>query len=141
MLRYGTGTAVVAAIALALACSAWAQEPAATNRIIASDGAAPSSAAPGPRSVDFREADFAHVAKHVGQLTGRRFVFGPGVCALITVRWETVPSDEHLYQNLLSVARSLGFVVVEHGSVTAVTLQDETSAESAAACRRYPPSG
>ncbi|MGH8186959.1 MAG: hypothetical protein ACREUC_10375, partial [Steroidobacteraceae bacterium] len=88
----------------------------------------------------FVDADFAEIARTLGELTGRKFVLDSGVCALVTASWDTPLSEEEFYQAFLSIARALGFVVVEQGFSTTIKLDPTISRDPEAACPRYPPS-
>jgi hypothetical protein len=121
MFEYGTKVAT-AAVAMALACVAWGQEPSSRNRIIATDDTAPAARMPSKVTPDLRDIDFSSFARIVGQVSGRTLVVGPGVCALINVTWENELTGEQFYQEFVSIAHALGFIVVEQGSVSTVTL-------------------
>lgn len=121
MFEYGTKVAT-AAVAMALACVAWGQEPASRNRIIATDDTPPAARAPSKVAPDFRNANFSSFAQAVGQVSGRTLVLGPGVCGVVSVSWETELTGEQFYQEFVSIAHALGFIVVEQGSVTTITL-------------------
>ena len=58
----------------------------------------------------------------VGQVSGRTLVVGPGVCALVSASWQTELTGEQFYQEFVSIAHALGFIVTEQGSVTTITL-------------------
>lgn len=123
MFEYGTKVAT-AVVAMALACVAWGQEPPSRNRIVASDDTPPAARMPSKVAPDLRDIDFSSFARIVGQVSGRALVVGPGVCALINATWENGLTGEQFYQEFVSIAHALGFVVVEQGSVTTVTLGD-----------------
>jgi type II secretory pathway component GspD/PulD (secretin) len=136
MLRDRTRIATVA-IASALACVAWGQEPTSTNRLeTAAD--APITAKVPPILAYFIDADFLTVAEAVSHSSGRTLVVGPGVCALVTARWETALTGEQFYQAFVSIARTLGFMVVEQGSFTKIALDDNAREDPSPRCRRYP---
>jgi hypothetical protein len=124
MFRYGTKVAT-AAVAMALACVAWGQEPSSRNRIIATDDTPPAARVPSKVAPDFRDVDFSSFARVVGQLSGRTLVLGPGVCAVVSAAWETELTGEQFYQEFVSIAYALGFIVVEQGSVTTITLGND----------------
>jgi type II secretory pathway component GspD/PulD (secretin) len=88
----------------------------------------------------FVDADFAEIARTLGDLTGRKFVLDPGVCALVTASWNNPLTEEEFYQAFLSIARALGFVVVEEGFSTSIKLDPAAPREPDAACPRYPAS-
>lgn len=119
MFEYGTKVAT-AAVAMALACIAWGQEPSSRNRIIATDDTPPARM-PSKFAPNFKDVDFSSVARVVGQVSGRTLVVGPGVCALVSVSWETELTGEQFYQEFVAIAHALGFIVVEQGSVTTIT--------------------
>jgi hypothetical protein len=129
------------AIAAALTSVAWggeAPEPSPTNRFVApGDARAP---APQPYKIapDFRDVSFSVFAEAVGQTIGRSIVIGPGVCGSVTVAWETELTAEEFYQAFVSIARTMGFTVVEQGSATTVTLDDSARKGSPESCRNYP---
>jgi type II secretory pathway component GspD/PulD (secretin) len=139
MVPHGTRMATVA-IAVALTCVAWgeAPEPSPTNRFVAAGDAS----APAPQrskiTPDFRDVDFSVIAEAVGQSIGRSIVIGPGVCASVSAAWETELTAVEFYQAFVSIARTLGFTVVEQGSVTTVTLDESARKGSPQSCRRYP---
>jgi hypothetical protein len=124
MFRYGTKVAT-AAVAMALACVAWGQEPSSRNRIIATDDTPPAARVPSKVAPDLRDVDFSSFARVVGQLSDRTLVLGPGVCALVSAAWETELTGEQFYQEFVSIAHALGFIVVEQGSVTTITLGND----------------
>jgi type II secretory pathway component GspD/PulD (secretin) len=88
----------------------------------------------------FVQADFAEIAQSLGELTGRKFVLDPGVCALVTASWDKALTKEEFYQAFLEIARALGFVVVEEGFSTTIKLDDTAPRNPEAACPRYPAS-
>lgn len=135
MFEYGTRVAT-AAVAMALACVAWGQEPSSRNRIIAADDIPPGPRMPAKVAPDFRDVDFSSFARVVGQLSGRTLVLGPGVCALVSAAWETELTGEQLYQEFVSIAHALGFIVVEQGSVTTISLGD--ARKDSSTCGEYP---
>ena len=135
MVEYGTRVAT-AAVAMALACVAWGQEPSSRNRIIATDDIPPGARMPSKVAPDFRNVDFSAIARVVGQLSGRTFVLGPGVCAVVSAAWETELTGEQLYQEFVSIAHALGFIVVEHGSVTTISLGN--THKDSSTCGEYP---
>ena len=122
-----------AAIAMALAGVAWGQEP--TNRFNVPD-TPPSARMPSKIAPDFHDVDYAQIAKVVSQMSGRTLVLGPGVCALVSASWETALTGQQFYQAFVSISQALGFVVVEEGSVTTITLTDARKGSST--CGRYP---
>lgn len=86
----------------------------------------------------FVDADFAQVAKYVGELTSRTFELEPGVCALVTAKWDKALSSEEFYLAFLDIARALGYVVAEDGLVTKIQLTPETPRDPTPPCRHYP---
>jgi len=132
MFEYGKKVAT-ASVAMTLSCLAWGQEPSASNRIIAADHTPPAERMPSKVAPDFRDADFASVAQAVGHFSGRSLVLGPGVCAIISASWGTELTGEQFYQEFVSIAHALGFIVVEQGSVTTITKAHKDSAT----CREY----
>src|SRR5512138_2263445 len=124
MFEYGTRVAT-AAVAMTLTCIAWGQEPSSRNRIIATDETPPAARMPSTVAPDFRDADFSSFARVVGQLSGRTLVVAPGVCALINAAWVNELTGEEFYQEFVSIAHALGFIVVEQGSVTTITLGND----------------
>lgn len=86
----------------------------------------------------FVDADFAEIARTLGELTGRKFILDPGVCALVTASWDTPLTQEEFYQAFLAIARALGFVVVEQGFSTTIKLDENVTRDPQAACPRYP---
>ena len=108
-------------LAMALACVAWGKEPASSSAHL---------------RPSFRDADFSSIAQAVGDSTGRTVVVGSGVCAFVSAVWETAITEEQFYQEFVSIARTLGFTVVEQGSVTTITL--DANAPKDPSCRRYP---
>jgi type II secretory pathway component GspD/PulD (secretin) len=86
----------------------------------------------------FVDADFAEIARTLNELTGRKFILEPGVCALVTASWDTPLTQEEFYQAFLSIARAIGFVVVEEGFSTTIKLDDAVPRDPEAACPRYP---
>jgi len=139
MAPYGTRRAAVA-IALALTCVAWgeAPEPSPTNRFVAPGDVSAPAPQPSKFAPDFRDVNFSAFAEAVGQSIGRRIVIGPGVCAIVSVAWETELTAAEFYQAFVSIARTMGFTVVEQGSVTTVTLNDSARKGSSQSCGRYP---
>jgi hypothetical protein len=134
MFEHGT-KAATAAVAMALACAAWGQEPSSRNRMIVTDDIPPAARMPSKFAPDFRDVDFSSIARIVGQLSGRTLVVGPGVCALVNANWETELTGEQFYQEFVSIAHALGFVVVEQGSVTTITLGN--AHEGSSTCKKY----
>lgn len=134
MFEYGTKVAT-AAVVMALACVAWGQEPSSRNRIIATDDTPPAARMPSKVAPDFRDVDFSLIARAVGQLSGRTLVVGPGVCALVSATWETELTGEQFYQEFVSIAHALGFIVVEQGSVTTITLGN--AHKDSSTCGKY----
>src|SRR5262245_58679080 len=134
MVPYGTRIAAVA-IAVAFTCVAWgeAPEPPPTNRFVASDDASAPARQPSTFAPAFWDANFAVFAEFVGQSSGRSIVLGPGVCGVVTVAWENEVTAEELYQAFVSIVRTMGFTVVEQGSVTTLTLEGSDQS-----CRNYP---
>ncbi|WP_129642469.1 hypothetical protein [Peristeroidobacter agariperforans] len=133
MSKYGTKVAT-AAVAMTLACMAWGQEPSPTNRFIAPDGTAPPARRPSKVAPDFRDVDFSSMAQVVAQLSGRTLVVGQGVCALVTASWQTELTGEQFYQEFVSIAHALGFIVVEQGAVTTIALDARKKSSS---CEKY----
>ncbi len=86
----------------------------------------------------FVDADFGKIATYLGGLTSRTFELEPGVCALVTARWDTPQSPEELYRGVLEIARAMGYVVVEEGVVTKIQLEADTPRDPRPPCRRYP---
>lgn len=134
MFEYGKKVAT-AAVAMALACIAWGQEPSPRNRIVATDDTPPAARMPSKFAPDFRDADFSSIAQVVGQSSGRTLVVSHGVCALISASWATELTGEQFYQEFVSIAHALGFVVVEQGSVTTITLGD--AHKDSSTCGKY----
>lgn len=122
-----------AAVAMALACIAWGQEPSSTNRIIATEDTPPAAPMPSKVAPDFRDVNFSAIAQAVAQLSGRTIVVGQEVCALVSASWETELTGEQFYQ--VSIAHALGFIVVEQGTVTTITLGD--AHKDASTCGKY----
>lgn len=85
----------------------------------------------------FVDADFAEIAQKLGELTGRKFVLDPGVCALVTASWDAPLTTEELYQAFLSIARALGFVVIEEGFSTTIKLDATVPRDAERTCPRY----
>ena len=137
MLQDRTRMATVA-VAMALACVAWGQEPSSTNRFVTEGDPPITPKAPSKIAPHFMDVDFSSIAQAVGHSSGRTLVVGPGVCALVSASWETELTGEQFYQAFVSIARTLGFVVVEQGSVTTITLDDNARKDSPPRCRRYP---
>ena len=86
----------------------------------------------------FVEADFAHVAKYVGELNSRTIELEPGVCALVTANWDKPLSAQEFYRAFVAIAQQLGYVVLEDGLVTKIQLAPETPKDPTPPCRRYP---
>jgi hypothetical protein len=86
----------------------------------------------------FVDADFAKVATYVGTLASRNFELEPGVCALITARWDKPQTPQELYGSFVEIARTLGYVVIEEGVVTKIQLEPDTPRDPTPPCRRYP---
>ena len=86
----------------------------------------------------FVDADFGQIAKYVGELTSRTFELEPGVCALVTAKWDKPISSEEFYRAFLEIAQALGYVVAEDGLVTRIQLAPETPKDPTPPCRRYP---
>lgn len=86
----------------------------------------------------FVEAEFADIAKYVGELNSRTFELEPGVCALVTANWDKPISAQQFYQAFLEIAQQLGYVVVEDGLVTKIQLAPDTPRDPTPPCRRYP---
>jgi len=86
----------------------------------------------------FVEADFAEIAKSLGELTGRKFVLDPGVCALVTASWDKALTEQEFYQAFLDIARALGFVVIEQGFSTTIKLDEKAATSPERKCPRYP---
>jgi hypothetical protein len=135
MFEYGTKVAT-AAVAMALACVAWGQEPSSRNRIIATDDTPPAARVPSKVAPNFKDANFSSIAQAVSQLSGRTLVLGPGVCAVVSAAWETELTGEQFYQEFVSIAHALGFVVVEQGFVTTITLGN--AHKDSSTCSKYP---
>jgi type II secretory pathway component GspD/PulD (secretin) len=89
----------------------------------------------------FVDADFAQIAKSLGDLTGRKFVLDPGVCALVTASWDTPLTTDEFYQAFLSIARELGFVVVEEGFSTTIKLDEQAPKDDERTCPHYSSKG
>jgi type II secretory pathway component GspD/PulD (secretin) len=89
----------------------------------------------------FVDADFAEIAKSLGDLTGRKFVLDPGVCALVTASWDTALTTDQFYQEFLSIARELGFVVVEQGFSTTIKLDEKVPRDEERTCPHYSSKG
>lgn len=134
MFDHGTKVAT-AAVAMALASAAWGQEPSSRNRMIVSDDIPPAARMPSKVAPDFRDVDLSSIAQIVGQLSGRTLVVGPGVCALVSASWETELTGEQFYQEFVSIAHALGFIVVEQDSVTTITLGN--AHKDSSTCRKY----
>ena len=86
----------------------------------------------------FVDADFAQIAKYVGELNSRTFELEPGVCAMVTAKWDKPISSEQFYRAFVDIAHALGYVVVEDGLVTKIQLAPDTPKDPAPPCRRYP---
>jgi type II secretory pathway component GspD/PulD (secretin) len=89
----------------------------------------------------FVDADFAEIAKSLGDLTGRKFVLDPGVCALVTASWDTPLTTDEFYQAFLSIAREIGFVVVEEGFSTTIKLDQPAPKDDERTCPHYSSKG
>lgn len=126
------------AVAMALACVAWGQEPSSTNRFVTEGDTPITPKVPSKIAPHFMDVDFSTIAQAVGHSSGRALVVSPGVCALVSASWETELTGEQFYQAFVSIARTLGFVVVEQGSVTTITLDDNARNDSPPRCRQYP---
>ena len=74
------------------------------------------------------------MAQVVAQLSGRTLVVGQGVCALVTASWQTELTGEQFYQEFVSIAHALGFIVVEQGAVTTIALDARKKSSS---CEKY----
>lgn len=135
MVEYGRAVAT-AAVAMALACVAWGQEPSSGNRFITTDDIPPGPRTPAKVAPDFRNVAFSAIAQVVGELSGRTLVLGPGVCAVISAAWETELTGEQLYQEFVSISHALGFIVTEQGSVTTISLGK--AHKDASSCGEYP---
>jgi type II secretory pathway component GspD/PulD (secretin) len=86
----------------------------------------------------FVDADFAQIAKYVGELTSRTFELERGVCAMVTANWDKPISSEEFYRAFLEIAHALGYVVAEDGRVTKIQLAADTPKDPTPPCRRYP---
>jgi type II secretory pathway component GspD/PulD (secretin) len=86
----------------------------------------------------FIDSDFGQIAKYLGELTSRTFELEPGVCALVTAKWDKALTSEEFYDEFLKIASALGYVVVEDGLVTKIQLAAETPKDPPPPCRRYP---
>ena len=86
----------------------------------------------------FVDADFAQIAKYLGELTSRTFELEPGVCAQVTAQWEKPLTSEEFYRAFVEIAQALGYVVVEEGLVTKIQLAEDTPKDPTPPCRRYP---
>jgi type II secretory pathway component GspD/PulD (secretin) len=86
----------------------------------------------------FVDADFAEIARSLGELTGRKFVLESGVCGIVTASWDTPLTQEQFYQAFLAIARALGFVVVEQGFSTTIKLDENAPRDGETGCPRYP---
>jgi hypothetical protein len=86
----------------------------------------------------FVDADFAQIAKYVGELNSRTFELEPGVCAQVTANWDKPLSSLQFYSAFLEIAQQLGYVVVEDGLVTKIQLAPDTPKDPTPPCRRYP---
>jgi type II secretory pathway component GspD/PulD (secretin) len=126
------------AVAMALTCVARGQEPSPTNRFVAEGDAPITPKPPSKITPNYIDVEFSTIAQAVGHSSGRTLVIGPGVCALVSASWETELTGEQFYQAFVSIARTLGFVVVEQGSVTKITLDDNARKDSSPRCRQYP---
>jgi type II secretory pathway component GspD/PulD (secretin) len=87
----------------------------------------------------FVEADFAEIARALGDLTGRKFILDPGVCAIVTASWDKPLTEQEFYRAFLDIARALGFVVIEQGFSTTIKLDDAAPRSAETACPYYPP--
>ncbi|WP_153067058.1 hypothetical protein [Steroidobacter cummioxidans] len=134
MFEHGTKVAT-AAVAMALAWVAWGQEPSPENRFIDAGDTPPAARMPAKVVPHFRDVDFRSMAQAVSQLSGRTLVLSPGVCAVISAAWETELTGEQFYQEFVSIAHILGFIVVEEGSVTTITLRNDP--QDSSTCRKY----
>ena len=135
MFQYRARMASVAVAMFFLAGAAWGGEPPSTNRIVAAGDTPVTS---GKIIPDFKDADLFLFAQAVGQTSGRTIVVGPGVCAVVSARWETPLTGQQFYEEFVSITRTLGFVIVEQGSVTTITLDENSRKDSQPRCRRYP---
>ncbi|HET9445530.1 MAG TPA: hypothetical protein VFO35_04680, partial [Steroidobacteraceae bacterium] len=52
----------------------------------------------------FVDADFAQIAKYVGELNSRTFELEPGVCAQVTANWDKPLSSREFYNAFLAIA-------------------------------------
>ena len=86
----------------------------------------------------FVDADFAQIAKYVGELNSRTFELEPGVCAQVTANWDKPLSSREFYDAFLGIAQELGYVVVEDGLLTKIQLAPDTPKDPTPPCRRYP---
>ena len=86
----------------------------------------------------FVDADFAQIAKYVGELNSRTFELEPGVCAQVTANWDKPLSSREFYNAFLAIAQELGYVVVEDGLLTKIQLAPDTPKDPTPPCRRYP---
>lgn len=86
----------------------------------------------------FVDADFAQIAKYVGELNSRTFELEPGVCAQVTANWDKPLSSREFYNAFLGIAQELGYVVVEDGLLTKIQLAPDTPKDPTPPCRRYP---
>jgi type II secretory pathway component GspD/PulD (secretin) len=86
----------------------------------------------------FVDADLAKMAAYVGNLTSRTLELEPGVCALVTARYDKPQSPDQLYRSFVEIVRALGYLVVEEGLVTRIQLAQDTPSDPPPACRRYP---
>ena len=86
----------------------------------------------------FVEAQFADIAKYVGELNSRTIELEPGVCALVTANWDKPISAQQFYQAFLGIALQLGYVVLEEGLLTKIQLAPDTPKDPTPPCRRYP---
>jgi general secretion pathway protein D len=108
----------VVTLALALACPALAQAPAA--------GSAPDEKI----TVNFVNADIQSVIKTVGQHTGRNFILDPRVTGTVNIVSDRPVSKDMLYQILLSTLRVQGYAAVEDGQF--VKIVPEADAKTSA---------
>jgi type II secretory pathway component GspD/PulD (secretin) len=119
MFEQGT-KAAIAAVAMVLACSAWGQAQPPKNRMLTPGDTRPRM--PAKVTPNFRDISFSKFADAVSQISGRTLVIGRGVCASISLAATTELTGEQFYQEFVSISHALGFIVVEEGSVTTISL-------------------
>ena len=118
---------------LLLAALAGAQEGDDPNRVVARSETAAPARPSGPIQPSFRDADLAQIAQAVGDMTGKRFVLDPRVCAQVNFVADRPLSPDELYEWFQAVVHEYGFIALEEGDTVEI-IPDESTDEELKGC-------